>query len=207
MKIGITTRVVVSENETRDCIDQSWFKYFDKIGQTIIPIPNTLENPVDYIKSLNIKGIILSGGNDINGLENAENVSLDRDKTEYLIIKYATIYNIPLVGVCRGMQMINFFFNGSFCRISKHVNVNHNLIRTNEHIKFPDFFKVNSFHNYAIPIDKIGRGLIATYLCEESFVESFVHEHYSIAGIMCHPEREIIQNESDIELFKQILKF
>ena len=26
MKIGITTRVVVSENETRDCIDQSWFK-------------------------------------------------------------------------------------------------------------------------------------------------------------------------------------
>ena len=103
--------------------------------------------------------------------------------------------------------MINFFFKGGFSRTRKHVNVNHDLIRINEDIKFPVFSKVNSFHNYVIPIDKIGKGLIATYLCGESFVESFVHEHYNIAGIMWHPEREIIQNESDLDLFKQILKY
>ena len=58
MRIGITTRVSVSENETRDCIDQNWFKYFDNIGLRIIPIPNALKNPVGYIKSLKINGII-----------------------------------------------------------------------------------------------------------------------------------------------------
>ena len=207
MRIGITARVSVYKNDRMDCIDQKWFSYFEDTGLELIPIPNSLDKPINYVKSYNIKGFIFSGGNDINGLDSSINTAPERDETELTILDYAFEKKIPILGICRGMQIINYYFKGDFSLSTDHVNVIHNLNRTNKKISFPQFNKVNSYHNFVIPLDKIGVGLIPTYLSSDNNVESFIHESLPWAGIMWHPERNLEFGNNNMVLFKQIFRF
>tara|TARA_Y100001970_G_scaffold237991_1_gene298896 strand:- start:1381 stop:2007 length:627 start_codon:yes stop_codon:yes gene_type:complete len=206
MKIGITMRVSIFKNERRDCIDQEWFNYFEKFGFELIPIPNTKDDLNRYIKNSNLNGLILSGGNDINGLKGAVQTAPERDKTELVILDYAYEKQIPVLGVCRGMQMINYYFKGGFSISTNHVNVIHNLKRINSNYSFPRFTKVNSFHNFVIPQHKIGKGLIPIYLSDDGNIESFIHERLPWVGIMWHPERDKVQDKNSIVLLNQIFK-
>ena len=51
------------------------------------------------MSSLKINGIILSGGNNIGDVK-------ERDITETYLLKYAETNEIPVLGICRGMQML-----------------------------------------------------------------------------------------------------
>ena len=55
-------------------------------------------------------GFILSGGNDLSSLSNSKNISFERDKTEFALLQYANDQSIPVLGVCRGFQIMNVFF-------------------------------------------------------------------------------------------------
>jgi len=207
MRIGITMRVSVYKNERRDCIDQKWFNCFEKIGLELIPIPNSLNDPISYVKNHNMEGFVLSGGNDIDGLDNANKTAPERDKTELIILDYANKEQIPVIGICRGMQMINYYFEGGFSISTNHVNVFHKLKRINKSYIFPKFVNVNSFHDFVIPPQKVGTGLIPTYLSSDNNIESFIHEKLPWAGIMWHPEREQYFSENNVALLNQIFKF
>lgn len=71
-----------------------------------------------------IDGFVLTGGNDIdparygavrdNGKISAH--SPMREELEYLILSYAYRFDVPLLGICRGMQMINVCFGGTLYR-------------------------------------------------------------------------------------------
>ena len=65
-------------------------------------------------------GIILTVGEDINPLEYSDTaniklcgtINFSRDKLERKLFDFALKYKIPLIGVCRGMQMINVVSGG-----------------------------------------------------------------------------------------------
>ncbi len=65
-------------------------------------------------KHLNL--IILQGGNDI--FDSSKEIK-NRNDNENLIIKFAIANNIPLLGVCRGMQLINLYFGGKIIKKKK----------------------------------------------------------------------------------------
>ena len=127
MRIGITQRVEFfrAYQEKRDCLDQRWITLIAKAGLDIIIIPNALPNIDKWLEDKNIEGLILTGGNDLSELENAQNFDLDRDKTERKILQWASKNRIPTLGVCRGMQMMNFFLKGKLSKIENHAGINH----------------------------------------------------------------------------------
>ena len=112
------------------------------------------------------------------------------------MIKFAIKNKNPLFGVCRGMQIINKFFDGTISTSEKsnHVGKYHNINIINQN--FFKFFKnkntkVNSFHNNLIYNENLGRDLIPfATISEDGTVEGFFHKFFPIIGVMWHPERQ-----------------
>ena len=86
---------------------------------TIILDAYTIENTDSILKLAD--GIILTGGEDINPLEYNDttnikvcgDINYERDTLERKLFDFAFKHKIPLIGVCRGMQMMNVASGGT----------------------------------------------------------------------------------------------
>jgi putative glutamine amidotransferase len=204
-KIGISLRVVNALNyaEKRDALSQDWPKLFDELKLIPIFIPNTLKNIQNFLDELSLDGIVLSGGDDIG--ENN-----DRDKTENFLLEYAIDKNIPVMGVCRGMQLINNYFGGKqiIDNNNYHVGKDHEIKIINNNISQifnSKIISVNSFHKNIIYADNLGNDLNAFAIYDDDkSIEGFIHSSFSIIGVMWHPERSL--NENNKQIISQIFK-
>ena len=194
-RIGISLRVVKTDtyNEKRDALSQDWPVFLEKLNCNPIFIPNTLLDVRSYLQDFNINGIVLSGGGNIGECS-------ERDKTEKEILDHAVENKIPVIGICRGMQVINKYFGGSIetSKNSDHVRKDHLIDITNE--SFSSFFKthhitVNSYHNNLIQPNNLGNNLKPFAITQnDNSIEGFFHISLPVIGVMWHPER----NTNDI---------
>ena len=145
-RFGISLRVELIEkyNEKRDTLSQEWTNFLQKHAIIPILIPNTLDDVKSYISDLGIDGLILSGGDNIGEFP-------ERDKTEKQILDYAIDKRFPVLGVCRGMQIINEYFAGKVFANdnNSHVGKPHQIhIMDQKFSKLlgDDNMQVNSFH-------------------------------------------------------------
>ena len=206
MKVGLTQRVDFKKDisEYRDALDQRWIIFLESIGMTPILIPNRLKNIEEWLGFMQCQAYVLTGGNDLNGLENSTNVSLDRDKTELAILEYAQKSNSPVLGVCRGLQFMNIYFDGRLERISGHVARSH-VIRTrfDKSGKFKSRL-VNSYHNWGISKENLALELTPWAYDEQNNIEAAIHEKINWLGIMWHPEREDKFDNFDLDLILRL---
>lgn len=188
LTIGISLRVVESTdyNEKRDALSQDWPKFFEKLGINPLLIPNTTKNVSSFLDDMQVQGLILSGGDNIGD-------SQDRDKTEQKIINYCFGKKIPLIGICRGMQVINTFFGGTIETLenSKHVGDSHFVSLNQNFASFlqTEKLQVNSFHNNVIKQKNLGKNLKSFAMASDNTIEGFYHTELPIFGVMWHPER------------------
>jgi putative glutamine amidotransferase len=217
-KIGITQRVVYDSfsKEVRDTIDHRWYDFGKNFNIKLFPIPNNLQSIPEYLTTLNLDGFILSGGNNIGSLQIKEfdinqllknDISIKRNNTEIKILSWVIEKNVPIIGVCRGMQFINSYFDGTQVLIDKkkHVNNHHliNIVDDDFRKFYGDSAEVNSYHNYGIKEAMLGEKLVPTSYSDNE-IESFKHNERSIYGIMWHPERFQSFRIADINFFKKI---
>lgn len=200
--IGVSTRIVKALNydEKRDAISHDLIAILDKLGFYPILIPNNLSNILDFLEQFPFSGFIISGGDNIGDFP-------ERDNTERKILEYVSKKNIPTLGICRGMQLINDFFGGKIYvdKLHSHVNVNHSLKIIDK--KFQGIFNnelidVNSYHNNIIKSENLGLNLIPFAVYDDGSIEGFFHTDLSIYGIMWHPERS--SSKTSISLIKAI---
>lgn len=209
MRIGVSQRVEViqSYGERRDCLDQQWFRLLESLGYTPVPIPNSLSNVAEWLKSTGIEGLILSGGNDLSHLPDASNASAERDETEKALLTVAQQEEWPVLGVCRGLQVMNVWLGGKLTSVCGHAAVRHPVALTGEADPcFHPYREVNSFHNWGIAPAGLAAELIPQLLSPQGDVEAYVHRSLPWFGTMWHPERETPFSEHDKQLLKRIFR-
>lgn len=206
-------------NGNRDALENSYVEYYEKFGITLAPIPNTSKNIGGYFNSLNVNGIILTGGDDIHpslyrGSAIDGNYSNERDRTEIKLLKIAVSKRIPVLANCRGAQLMNVFFKGKLVQNIKdknadnHVAVSHKISIIDDNArKFfgKNNFTVNSYHNHGIDRESLSKKLIPFAVSNDGFVEGFYHPKFPMAGILWHPERQGSDKEADRKLIKSFL--
>ena len=177
-------------DERRDELDQRWPALLEQHGYTPIAVPNLLQNPDEWLRALDISMIILTGGNDLQHLEGAVDVALERDATESRLIAHAVRRELPLLGVCRGMQMMVCHFGGRLTRGDGHVGTTHSVAHASATMAIPlRDSAVNSFHNWVVPADGLPNHFRILATAADGTVEAMHHSQLPHAGVMWHPER------------------
>jgi len=201
MKIAITQRVVdvPQLHERRDSLDQRWAQFITRLGGVPFPLSNLVSDVARYLAELDPACVILSGGNDIFCLEGAQDVAPERDWFEVKLVDACLASRIPLIGVCRGMQLLNLHLGGRLRRVEGHVSKRHKIF-----LEGPAQ-TVNSFHNWGMEAVDLAPDLISTAVAEDGTVEAFMHRSVACCGVMWHPEREPDLRPWDSELFQQLL--
>ena len=159
-------------------------------------------------------GIVLTGGEDINPLlyhkpeyqKFCEDKIDKRDAFEWKVLEYSQNKHLPLLGICRGLQIGNVFFGGTLIPDlitwgkEKHSKVKgydlyHHATTTpgsllREMTQSPGG-EVNSAHHQSA--EKIGDGLIVNALSPDGVVEGLERKDRAagpfLLFVQWHPER------------------
>ena len=148
-------------------------------------------------------GLLLPGGGDVDpmyyGQENRGSHPPDplRDTVELRLIREFLAAGKPILGICRGEQMLNVALGGSLHQdIPEHTRLEDadrlHPVRVTENSRMAALYGageivVNSSHHQAV--DRIGDGLRAVMYSPDGYVECIEHETLPVMGVQWHPER------------------
>lgn len=200
-RIGVTQRAddVAGRDERRDALDQQWTVLLDREGFWPVPIPNRLSDPAAFLADLEIDAIVLSGGNDMG-------TAPERDATEASLLDAATHRDLPVLGVCRGLQLMVTHAGGTLHRVDGHVARTHSIavVEPND---WPvrDGRVVNSFHNWGVAPDALGSELVALALASDGTVEALARRGHRQVAVMWHPERDAAPDD-DVRLLRALIE-
>lgn len=135
----------------------------------------------------NLGGILFTGGEDVHPMlykqRNTKSYpNLHRDLMEKFLFEYCFEHGVPMIGICRGAQLMNVLMGGSMIQhIDGHAGHGQHNIITSDGKKVA----VNSIHHQAIvPADKME--VIAR--SEDGIVEVIINKEHCMLGVQFHPE-------------------
>lgn len=236
LRIGITAN---SNEKLGSCISRAYSDAVVMAGGVPLLCPITDDESVidEYIES--IDGLILSGGDDVlpyyvgeDAAKNVGTVAPERDRYEFLILRKAVAHNIPVMGICRGHQVIALAFGGTIYQDiyseSKDQPINHNppfdrshkvhaVKLTHEKSILKELLSngdgdcrnvwVNSVHHQSVK--DIPKGFIETAVSSDGLNEAMeAYPEKSIFSVQWHPEQMIrgnVDKERQLKLFEYLI--
>ena len=216
-------------NKTEDKvgIQSNYIDVIKQAGGTPVILPPQLTK--DNIKILGdcVNGILLSGGADINPLFynkepdfNLNRIDPSRDEYEIELVKWCLKNKIPLLAICRGMQLLNIVCGGTIIQNLSNAYLKHrqntagyypthSVILNRDTILLKIYgvreIKVNRFHHQAI--DNIGSNLIIAARANDDIIEGLVvKDHPFAVGVQWHPEKMAHSNQGQNKIFDKFIE-
>lgn len=200
-RVGLTPTLYPhpSYDEVRETLDVRWARLMRSAG--LFPVTLSTDYTVDDVARLELDGVLFTGGNDLASLNDCA-LSRQRDSFELSILEYCFSNELPVLGVCRGFQLLLHVSGVKLEKISNHVATRHALEYSDK--TFPleaQAGDVNSYHNYAARSIGDEWSVLAKSL--DGSIEAAYWEARRALGIMWHPERELPFRLHDINTIHQ----
>jgi len=232
--IGISSSIIVDNSGSfagykRAYVNKDYVDAVIRAGGVPLIIPFSTDKEVIISQTQLIDGLILSGGHDINpynyGQEPSQKIGEtfpERDTYEMILLEESKKRNIPILGICRGFQLINVAAGGTLYQdlslipgnILKHNQVSNPTLKTHKvEIKENSFISsifgketmVNSFHHQVI--DKVANDFIVVAKASDGVVEAIEHKTYKfLVAVQWHPEMLAVNCEKARELFSKFVE-
>ena len=203
-----------------------------RLGAGVILLPYDYQMIDDYLQM--IDGLLVVGGDfDIDPEKYGENfvnehtkINKVREEFEYRIVKKALLKgNLPLLGICNGMQLVNVLQNGTLIQhIADEKGFNNheqrkdaNIVSNNQvyhqvkvtkdskffNIVKSEYFNTNSTHHQGIK--KLGNDLKIAAVTDDNMIEAIEHVNHPFCfGVQWHPE--YILDAADDRLFAAFIQ-
>jgi len=231
--IGLTSTRFMVEGQVlsglvKDSISQDYSDAIEKCGGIPIIMPSTHESSTLERYFELCDGFIVTGGKDVHPLlyneaptEQCGAFDHEVDVLQVALIKQAVKTNKPILGICRGAQLLNVALGGNLYQ-----DINSQVENSNGHrftfIKsdtvheitlqaetklsslFGNNIYVNSIHHQAI--NKLGKGLIVSAQSNDGIIEGIeLPSHKFAIGVQWHPEMMLTKSDTMKCLFDDLI--
>lgn len=223
--VALTTSTVPNGGDHRKpqvAIYANYLRVLNRVGLT--PVLVTPAHQAADVAALvgASSGLVLSGGEDIEPgrygeepVADLDDVNPDRDAMEWQAMDAALDRGIPVLGICRGLQLLNVYFGGTLYQdlptqyegaLGHDQSVGwgehcHEVrctegSRLHEALAGCEPLWINSFHHQAV------KGLAPTMVCTARATDGLIEgiesrEHEWVVGVQWHPERHEAEASGD----------
>jgi len=176
-----------------------------------------------------VDGLVIPGGDeDVNPKFYGQKITSDKVKTndaraefELSLTKAALERDMPVFGICNGLQLINVLFGGTLIQhIPDHIksDINHEQPAPKEapthainiepgtifaELAEAEILMINTTHHQAI--DKVGDGLVVSARAPDGIIEAIESREYRfLLGVQWHSEYK--NTKLDVNLFKRLVE-
>lgn len=227
--IGLTSQYEYSVGRNFNKINYTYIDAIIRAGGVpiILPILSVLEDLDVYIDS--IDGLILTGGEDVSPLifgeepiKEVKSICYDRDDMEISIFNKAYEKGIPVLGICRGIQVFNVALGGTLYQ-DIHVQIPnalghvstynieggyHSINIERDTMLYEIFRKekirVNSQHHQSVK--DLGKGLKVTAMSMDGVIEGVESTTDKfVLGVQFHPEAMINAHKEFLRIFNYFI--
>ena len=233
--VAVSTSVTVGTYPERAYVNASYLNAVQQAGGVPVPLPPQL-TPAALVQLLErVHGVLLTGGGDVDPARFGEaphpttgDVSAPRDTLEIELTRWAVAKRVPLLAVCRGLQVLNVALGGSLYQDTpsepgspldhsqaglqgkaRHVPTHHVKVRDGSRlagILGTLDVDVNSFHHQAIK--RLGGGLADVAWAPDSIVEGveLTAPDQFVVGVQWHPEEMVGSDRAALNLFAALVQ-
>jgi len=195
-------------------------------GQPVLITPT--DDPSE-LKSIldSIDALLLSGGDDVTpelyggNPNNVSGANRQRDQFEIQLIQQALKRNLPILAICRGIQILNVAHSGTIRHLrndpelSDLHGIDMNSFTAHQvtvkegtllaRILQPGTHQVNSFHGQAV--DRPGENLMVCATASDGVIEGIERpDRTFVIGIQWHPEIMSLTDKSALALFNELIR-